>query len=69
MVFALVSSNNHDIDISKPMVILTSKYTLMYLLSGGLSWPQFLPTQLSVFLDMISPSGMFYEIIIQKEVV
>ena len=39
---------------------------LMYLLSGGLTWPQIVPSFLAHFLDAIMPSGMFYKIVITK---
>jgi SAM-dependent methyltransferase len=43
------------------------KYPLIYLLSGGLSWPQLMPKWVAVFLDKLFPSGMFYEVVIEKK--
>jgi SAM-dependent methyltransferase len=43
------------------------KIPLLYLLSGGLSYPQILPTKFISLLDKISASGMFYFICLEKE--
>ena len=42
------------------------KFPLTYLLSGGLSYPQLLPKMIVQFLEVIFPSGMFYEIVVTK---
>lgn len=41
-------------------------YPLIYLLSGGLSFPQLLPIKLAIFLDQLFSTGMFYKIVIKK---
>lgn len=41
-------------------------FPLVYLLSGGLSWPQLFPKYLTVALDRIFPSGMFYRICLER---
>ena len=43
------------------------KYPLLYLLSGGLSWPQIVPKRLGIRLDNLFGGGMFYEIVISKK--
>lgn len=42
------------------------KYPLVYLISGGLSWPQLLPKSIAVLCDKLFPSGMFYRICITR---
>lgn len=42
-------------------------YPLLYLLSGGLSWPQLVPSSLGLFMDRIMPGGMFYRIVVEKQ--
>jgi len=52
-----------------PQLNLTSFETcfpLLYLISGGLSYPQLVPTSVAKFIDKICPSGMFYKIVISK---
>mgnify|MGYP006430098977 CR=1 FL=1 len=41
-------------------------YPLLYLLSGGLSYPQLLPARIAIILDKMLSTGMFYKIIVEK---
>lgn len=47
------------------LIKMETKFPLVYLLSGGLSWPQLMPKSVAVLLDKIFPSGMFYEIVVK----